>query len=83
VKAALAHHLVTPVEPPANQHKSNGERCDAKDYIQRHGVTTTTTELAAGRLNSTGVRRLIFHIETHPKASRCSPGCSWRLARLV
>ena len=41
MKAALAHHLVAPVEPPANEHKSNGERCDAEDYIQRHDVAST------------------------------------------
>jgi hypothetical protein len=27
-------------ETPANQHKSNGERRDAEDHKQRHGVTT-------------------------------------------
>jgi hypothetical protein len=42
MKAALTHHLVAPVEPPANQHKSDGERCDAEDYTQRQGWTTTT-----------------------------------------
>jgi hypothetical protein len=40
MKAALAHHLVAPVEPPANQHKSNGERRSADNHQQRHGVTT-------------------------------------------
>ena len=55
MKAALAHHLVAPVEPPANQHESNGERRDAEDYKQRHEVTTTT-RAAAGSLNFTRVR---------------------------
>ena len=61
MKAALAHHLVAPVEPPANQHKSDGERCDAEDYIQRHGVTTTT-QVAAGIL--------IFTVVVHTPGTR-------------
>jgi hypothetical protein len=49
MKAALAHHLVAPVEPPANQHKSNGERRDAEDHKQRHDVASTA-QVAAGIL---------------------------------
>jgi hypothetical protein len=48
MKAALAHHLVAPVEPPANQHKSNGERRDAEDHKQRHEVTTTDQAAVGG-----------------------------------
>ena len=82
MKAALAHHLVAPVEPPANQHESNGERRDAEDHKQRHEVTTTA-QVAAGILNSTGIRRSIVSIETHHavtlvvEARQAAPG-AWR-----
>ena len=57
MKAALAHHLVAPVEPPANQHKSNGECRNAEDHKQRHEVSPTA-QVAAGILNSTVIALL-------------------------
>ena len=48
MKAALAHHLAAPVEPPANQHKSNGERRDAENHKQRHEGSITRNSSSPG-----------------------------------
>jgi hypothetical protein len=60
MKVSTARHLVVLVELPANQRKPDGERRDAEDHQQRHGVTTTT-QVAVGSSNFI----VVVHIARH------------------